>query len=232
VYEGTLGRLQSIKDTDITAETPEAEQLRYQLITQDYLNNGYSREKADKMARRSIDAGNDIEDAKEALQSNKEFFQSRYSQLLDEAQKTAEKEKENRRKQSEKLKESLLKDKTLLGDMDISQELRRKAFESISKPVYKDPETGDYLTAIQRYEQEHPVEFIKYVGLFMTLTNNFKDFDSFMKGKVKKEVKKGMRALEQTLNGTRRNTDGSLKMVTSVTDDPESFITKGFKLDI
>ena len=230
MYEGTLGRLQSIKDTDITAETPEAEQLRYQLITQDYLNNGYSREKADKMARRSIDAGNDIEDAKEALQSNKEFFQSRYSQLLDEAQKTAEKEKENRRKQSEKLKESLLKDKTLLGDMDISQELRRKAFESISKPVYKDPETGDYLTAIQRYEQEHPVEFIKYVGLFMTLTNNFKDFDSFMKGKVKKEVRKGMRALEQTLNGTRRNTDGSLKMVTKASEDPESIIPSGFKL--
>jgi hypothetical protein len=230
MYEGTLQRLQSIRDTDITAETPEAEQLRYQLITQDYLNNGYSREKADKMARRSIDAGNDIEDAKEALQSNRDYFQNKYNQVLDEAQKNAEKEKENRKKQSEKLKDSLLKDKTLLGDMEISQDLRKKAFECISKPVYKDPETGEYLTAVQKYEQEHPVEFIKYVGLFMALTNDFKDFESFTKGKVKKEVKKGMRALEQALNGTRRNSDGSLRMVTKASEDPESIIPSGFKL--
>ena len=230
MYEGTLNRLHSIKDTDITAETPEAEQLRYQLITQDYLNNGYSREKADKMARRSIDAGNDIEDAKEALQSNREFFQNAYDKLLKDAQKAADLEKENRRKQADKLKESLLKDKTLFGDMEISQDLRKKAFECISKPVYKDPDTGEYLTAVQRYEQEHPVEFIKYVGLFMTLTNNFKDFESFTKGKVKKEVRKGMRALEQTLNNTRRNSDGSLRMVTKANEDPESIIPSGFKL--
>ena len=230
MYEVAISKLQSVKDTDITAETPEAEQLRYQLITQDYLNNGYSREKADKMARRSIDNGNDIEDAKEALQSNREYFQKEYDKMLKEAQKAADADKENRRKQSEKLKDSLLKDKTLMGDMEISQELRKKAFEVVSKPVYKDPETGEYLTAVQRFEQEHPVEFIKYVGLFMALTNDFKDFESFTKGKVKKEVKKGMRALEQTLNGTRRNSDGSLKMVTKASDDPESIIPSGFKL--
>jgi hypothetical protein len=88
------------------------------------------------------------------------------------------------------------------------------------------------MTAVQKFEQEHPVEFIKYVGLFMATTNGLKDFESFTKGKVKKEMKKGMSRLEQTLNGTRRDRNGSLKMVTSVTDDPESFITKGFKLDI
>ena len=230
MYEGTINKLQSIKDTDLSAETPEAEHLRYQLITQDLLNRGISREKADKMARRSIDAGNDIEDAKEALQSNMDFFQGAYDNLLKEAQASADKERENRKKQSEKLKDSLLKDKTLLGDMDISQELRKKAFENISKPVYKDPETGEYLTAIQKFEQDNPVDFIKYVGLFMALTNNFKDFESFTKGKVKKEVKKGMRALEQALNGTRRNSDGSLKMVTKASEDPESIIPGGFKL--
>ena len=39
-----------------------------------------------------------------------------------------------------------------------------------------------------------------------------------------------MRALEQTLNGTRRDSNGSLKMVTKATDDPESIIPSGFKL--
>ena len=231
VYEGTLGKLSSIKDTDITAETPEAEQLRYQLITQDLLNRGYSREAADKRARRSIDAGNDVEDAKEALQSNMEYFQKEYDKLLKDAEADAEAVKKERQKQTEQLKDSILKDKTLMGDMEISADLRKKTLDNISKPVYKDPETGEYMTALQKYQMEHKADFLKYVGLFVTLTNGFKDFDSFVKGKVKKETRKGLAALEQTLSNTRRDTNGNLKMVTNAKDDPESFLS-GFKLDI
>ena len=149
---------------------------------------------------------------------------------MKDAQKKADEEKAERLKQSEKLKDSLLKDKTLMGDYEISAEIRKKAFDNISKPVYKDPETGEYMTAVQKYEMEHTIDFLKYVGLFMTLTNNFTDFESFTKGKVKKELRKGMRELEQTLNNTRRASDGSLKMVTGVKDDPESFINGDFKL--
>ena len=232
IYEGTLQKLSSIKEADLNAEDEKGEQLRYQLITQDYLNRGFSKEKADKMARRSIDAGNDIDDAKEALQNNREYFQDKYDALLKAAEEEAEADKAARKKQADKLKDSLLKDKTLMGDMEISSDLRKKAFDNIYKPVYRDTETGEYMTAIQRYEMEHRADFLKYVSLFYTLTDGFKDFESFTKGKVKKEVRKGLRELEQTLNSTRRNSDGSLKMVTNQKDDPESFIGKGFKLDI
>jgi DNA-binding transcriptional MerR regulator len=229
-YENALHFLNGVKDADLNDETEKGENLRYQIIMQDFLNKGYSKERADKLTRRSIDAGTDLDDAKEALQSNKEHFQKKYQDLLDEAEEKANAEKEKTRRQSEQLKNSLLKDKNLLGDMEISQEVRKKAFEVISRPIYKDPETGEYLTAVQRYEQEHPVEFIKYVGLVMAMTDNFKDFKSFYKGEVKKAERKGMRALEQTINGTRRNTDGSLRMVTRAKDDPESVIPSGFKL--
>lgn len=232
MFENTLQRLNGIKDNDITSEDEQGEQLRYQLITQDYLNKGFTREKADKMARRSIDAGNDIEDAKEALQNNREYFQNRYNNVLKEAEQEATANEEARKKRAEKLKDSILKDKTLMGDTEITTDTRKKVVDNISKPVYRDPESGDYLTAIQRYEMEHREDFLKYVGLFYTLTNGFKDFDSFTSGKVKKEVRKGLRELEQTLNSTRRNTNGSLKMVTNQQEDPESFMGKGFKLDI
>lgn len=232
MYETTLNNIASIKDSDLAAENEKGEQLRYNVIFQDFLNKGYSRERADKLTRRSIDAGTDIEDAKEALQSNKEFFQGKYDKLLQEAEQEAEQIKADRKKQSEKLKDSLLKDKTLLGDMEISKDMRQRAFDCVSKPIYKNPETGEYMTAVQKYEQEHPVEFIKYVGLFMALTNDFKDFDSLAKGKVKKEVKKGLRELEQVLTNTRRNQNGSLKLVTSAKEDPESYIGHGFKLDL
>jgi len=229
-YEGTLDYLNRLTDAQLSDESEDGEQLRLRIISQDFLNKGYKPEKAQKLAQRAIDNGTDVEDAKEALQSNKEYFQEQYDNLLKQAQKEAEKAKEDRHKQEEKLKKSLLEDKELMGSMEISKDIRKKVYDNISKPVYKDPETGQYMTAIQKFESEHPGEFLKFAGLFYTLTDGFKDFKSFAKAEVKKEMKKGLRELEQTLQNTRRSSDGSLKMVGSGKSDPESYLEGGFKL--
>lgn len=231
-YENTLNYIASITEPQLMEEGDQGEELRRNIIYQDFINKGYTPEKAKKYTERSIDAGNDIDDAKDALQSNREYFTHAYNDLLQEAQERADAERAERTKQSDALKNSLLKDKDLMGDIDIDSSLRKKAFENISRPMYKDPETGGYLTAIQKYEMEHRPEFIKYMGLFYTLTNGFKDFNSFTKGKVKKEVRKGLRELEHTLNNTNRTSDGSLKMVTTAKDDPYSYIGKGVRLDL
>lgn len=231
-YENTLKYINTITDAAVVDESEKGEQLRYNLIYQDFLNKGMSPEKAKKYTDRSVNAGTDVEDAKEALQSNREFFSGEYNKLLQEAQQQADEDKAERAQQARQLQDSMMKDKQLLGDMDISNDVRKKAFDSISKPIYKDPETGQYLTAIQKYEIEHRADFLKYTGLIFTLTNGFKDFDSFAKGKVKKEMKKGLRELENTLSNTRRTSDGSLRMVTNQKDDPDSFISKGMKLDL
>ncbi len=229
-YENTLAYINSINDALISEESEKGEQLRRNLIYQDFINKGYNPEKAKKLTERTIDAGTDVEDAKEALQGNKDFFQSQYNRLLQEAQEEADKQKADRQKQAEKLKESILKDKQLIGDLELSGDVRKKAYDIITKPVYKDAETGQYMTALQKYQTEHKSDFLKYVGLVMALTNDFKDFDSFTKGKVKKEVKKGLRDLEQTLNNTRRDANGNLKMVTSKTEDPETWYNNKIKL--
>lgn len=231
-YESTLNYINTITDAAIAEESEKGEQLRYNLIYQDFINKGMTPDKAKKFADRTVDAGTDVEDAKEALLSNKEFFTGAYNKMLQDAQQKADEEKAEREKNAKELEKTLMKDKQLFGDMEISNEIRKKAFDSVSKPVYKDPETGDYMTAIQKYESEHRADFLKYTGLIFAMTNGFKDFDSFAKGKVKKEVKKGLRELEQTLNNTRRNNDGSLRMVTNQKDDPNSFISKGMKLDL
>lgn len=231
-YESTLNYINTITDAAIAEESEKGEQLRYNLIYQDFINKGMTPDKAKKFADRTVDAGTDVEDAKEALLSNKEFFSNAYNKMLQEAQQKADEEKAEREKNAKELEKSLMKDKLLFGDMEISNDIRKKAFDSVSKPVYKDPETGDYMTAIQKYESEYRADFLKYTGLIFAMTNGFKDFDSFAKGKVKKEIKKGLRELEQTLNNTRRNNDGSLRMVTNQKDDPNSFISKGMKLDL
>ncbi len=228
-YEGTLNYLNSITEAQLTEESEKGEELRQRIIYQDYLNRGYKPEVAQRKTQKLIDSGDDTEEAKEALQSNKEFFQGEYDKLLKDAQKQAETAKADRQKQEAKLKKSILEDKDLMGDMELSENVRKKVYENLSRPVYKDPETGQYLTNLQKYQQEHPDEFLKYVSLFMTLTDGFKDFKSFAKAEVKKEMKKGLRDLEQTLSNTRRDASGRLDLV-GRKDEESSFIGEGFKL--
>lgn len=231
-YENTLNFLDSVKEENITDESDKGEELRKNLIFQDFINRGYSRERATREVQKSFNAGTDIEDAKEALKSNTEYFKGKYDDLIEDAKLEAQKEEENRKEQANKLKESILNEKNILGDLSIDKLTRQKIYDNISKPIYKDPETGECYTAIQKYEKDNRVDFLKYLGLIFTLTDGFKSLDGLVKGKVKKEVKNGLRDLEHAINNTARNSDGNLKFVSGVDEDPESFIGKGWKIDV
>ena len=231
-YEQTLNYLDSLQEANITAEDTQGENLRKQLIYQDFINRGYNKDRALKMVERSFNAGTDIDDAKEALKSNREFFQDEYDALIEESKKAQEKEENNRKEQAEKLKKSILEDKKFFGEIEVDKTTRQKIFDNISKPVWKDPETGEFYTALQKYEMDNHSDFMKNVGLLFTLTDGFKSLDKLVKGRVKKEVGKGLKGLENILNTTSRDSNGNLQFVSGIQDDPESFIGKGMKLDL
>ena len=231
-YENTIDFLDSIKEENISDEGDKGEKLRKDLIYKDFINRGYSKERAAREVQKSFNAGTDIDDAKEALKSNIDFFKDKYDELVNEAKSEAEQEEKERKEQAEKLKSSILDSKDVFGDLSIDKSTRQKIYDNIAKPIYKDPETGEYLTAIQKYEMENRTDFLKNIGLLFTLTDGFKSLDSLVKGKVKKEVKKGLRELEHTINNTARTSDGNLKFVSGVDEDPESFIGKDWNLDI
>lgn len=231
-YERTLNYLDSIKDENISDESEQGEQLRRQLIYNDFINRGYSKERAQREVKKSFDAGTDIEDAKESLKSNKEFFKSSYDSIVEEAKKEEEKEIEDRKKDAETLKKNILEEEKVFGELQIDKATRQKVFDNVSKPVYKDPETGELFTALQKYEMDNRLDFLKNVGLIYTLTDGFKNLDGLIKGKVKKEVRKGLRELETTINNTARTADGNLKFATGVDEDPESYVGKGWHLDV
>lgn len=81
-YEATLNYLAGITDASLSEESEKGEQLRKNIIYQDFINKGYTPAKAEKFTQRTVDNGTDIEDAKEAIQSNKEYFQKEYDRLL------------------------------------------------------------------------------------------------------------------------------------------------------
>lgn len=231
-YENTLGYLNSLQDSHLADESEKGEKLREQLIYQDFINRGYSKERALREVKKSFNSGTDIEDAKEALISNKEFFQNEYDSLIQEAQEEEKREIQRRKEQAEQLKKSILEDDKVFGEIQVDKATRKKVFDVISKPIYKDPDTGELFTAIQKYEMDNRTEFLKNLGLIFTLTDGFKNLDNLVKNKVRKEVKKGLKELEHTLNNTARTSDGNLRFVSGIDEDPESFIGKGWEIDI
>lgn len=230
-YEQTLANLDAIKEEYITDETEKGERLRKNLIYQDFRNRGYSEARAKREVEKSFNAGTDIEDAKEALESNREYFSTQYQDLIKEAQEEAKEGQRKIKEEAAQLKKSMLEDKEVFTGITLDKTTRQKAFENITKPVFK-TEDGEYLTAIQKYEMDNPVEFRKYLSVLFTMTDGFKNIDGLVKGKVKKEVKQSLRELEHKLSSTARNSTGNPRYVGGVEEDTESYIGKGWDLDV
>lgn len=221
-YEGTLAYLDGISEQALIAESNDAATLRQQLIYQDFLNKGFSQERATKATRKSFEMKTDIEDAKEALISNKEFYANKYKTVIDEAKARDNEEVQKREEQLNGIKKFILEEKTLLGGLEVDKGLRQKIVDNITKPIHKDAE-GNFYTALQKYEKENPAEFIKNIGIVYTLTDGFKNLDGLVKGKVRKEVSKGFKALEETINTTSRNSNGNLQFMSGLSEDKNSF---------
>lgn len=227
-YESTLDYLDKINDESLSAENEEGENLRRQLIYNDYLNRGFSKTRAEKMVNDAINNGTDVDDAKDALQGIKDFYNNKYKEILDSAKENEKKLAEERTKQSENLKKSIMEDKNLYGDIDVDKSTRTKIYDFITKPVYKDS-NGNYMTALQKYQSENTIEAMKNFAICYTLTNGFKDWSKLGSKQAKREVKKGLANLEKVINSTSRNNDGSLGFVSF---DESSYLGQGMQLDI
>lgn len=223
-YEGTINYLNSIKEDDLSSDTEEAKSLRENLIYQDYLNRGFKPERAKKEVDKSITAGTDIEDAKSALESNKEYYMHSYQSLLKEQEDLAKEAKEQRRKEMETFSKKILDTEEPLSGVKVDQLTRKKILENATKPIYKDEE-GNLMTSIQKYIKENPIDAQYYLNLFYTLTDGFKDINKLVKPKVAKTTKENIRSLESKLRNTNPFRDSGNDLFT---DKESNYI----KLDI
>lgn len=231
-YERVLSYLDSIDDATLEDESEKGENLRKNIIYQDYINRGFSKERATKEVEKSFRAGTDIEDAKESLTGNKDFYKGQYNDLIKEGKEAEAKEAKKQKEQAEELKKSILTEKKVFGDIEIDKNTRQRVYDNVAKPIYKDPDSGEYLTAVQKYQREHPVEFSKNLGLLFTLTDGFKNIDTLVGGKVKKEVKKGLRELETKIRSTSSSTSGNLRFANGGYNDKESIFSKNLEIDV
>lgn len=230
VYENSIAILNKIKEEDITDETEKGAALRKNLIKTDYLNRGLDEARAEALAQRAFDNNTDIEDAKVALQGNKDFYNDGYKKLLKEAEESAKKDREKKQAQAEALRKSILEDSKAFGEIEVDKKTRQKIYDVINKPVYKNPENGQYMTELQKFEMEHKSDFMKYLAYYFVVSDGFKSLKNLETKVEKKVASKGIKELEHTLNTTARNPDGSLRFVSGVSDN-DSYINSGWSID-
>lgn len=228
-YESTLQWLNSIDDNTLKEEGEKGETLRRNLIYQDYINKGFSQQRARKMVDKSFADGTDIDDAFESLKSHKEYYNSEYNDLIEEAKEEKRQKVEEQRKNQEALKKLILEEDKAFGDYTIDKSTRQKVYDNLSKIVYTD-DNGVGYTQLQKYQKENPADFLKYVSLLYTITDQFKSLDGLVKNKVKTEKRKYIKELENTLNNTVRTADGNLKFVSGNQGDPDSY--DGWGIDV
>lgn len=213
-YETILSTLNNIDEEALKQEGAKGDDLRRRIIAQDLMNRGYSEEKIKREVKKSFDAGTDIEDAIEALQANVQYYTARYGSLIEEGKERAKQYKEDMRKQGEELRKSIIEDKGIFDEIGMDKRMRQKVYDNISKPSYKTKD-GNWLTEIQKYQMENQADFLKYVGLFYTMTDGFRDLTPLVNKQVKKEKTSSIKELENTLKGTSRIQSGKLNYVSS-----------------
>lgn len=230
-YEGALAFLDQVTEEALTANNSDGEELRKRIIYQDLINRGYSNEKAIKEIKKSLDAGTDIDDARDALQGNREYFQSRYNALLDNAKAQRQQAEEAYNQRAERFKKSLMEDNKVFGSVDIDKDTRRRVLDVLTKPTKRD-DSGKYYTELQWAQKEDADQFSRNVGLLYVLTDGFKNVDKLIGQQVKQRTRQGLAELERVINDTQRNPDGSLNLLTGVSTDSNSFFDGDFELDI
>lgn len=219
-YENILTTLNNIDEDALKQEGAKGDDLRRRIIAQDLMNRGYSEDKIKREVKKSFDAGTDIEDAIEALQANVQFYTQKYSDLIEEGKEQAKRYKEDMRRQGEELRKSIVEDKGIFDEIGMDKRMRQKVYDNISKPSYKTKD-GNWLTEIQKYQMENQADFLKYVSLFYTMTDGFKDLSPLIKKQVKKERTSSIRELENKLKGTNRVNSGKLNYVNSSSEEDD-----------
>ena len=230
-YESTLGYLNSITDEALTAEGDDGDDLRRQLIYNDLLKRGYSEDKAKREVEKSFKSASDVEDAKDALAALKKSFQDGYDKIQKDARDAAERAKQEQKKSAEQFRKMVIEDEVEFGGTQLDKRTKQKVYDAVSKPVWKDPDTGQLLTQVQKFQKEQPLEFLKQLGMWFVMTDGGKNASGLVKKQAQVEKNKSIRELERKINSSALGSDGSLRYMSGNQIEEDNLLSDGWQVD-
>jgi hypothetical protein len=168
-------------------ELEENQELRKQIIVSDLLNKGIPQEKALKLAQRSIDIGEDVADATEALNELKTFQKQQMQVKLDAEKARKAQEVEEAKQQLLKFKDAVMNTKEIIPGLKINNKVAEKVFEQAVKPVHQLP-NGQMVNAVVKAKIDDPIGFETKLNYMFYITKGFTDFSKIATTQKSKAV--------------------------------------------
>lgn len=191
-----LERLQTSQilpdDADTDEVAAQKEQIRKTLIYNSFVASGINQERARKLTERSLELGDDVEDATSALNDLKVMNEKK----MEEQRQLAESQKKEAQDRVKKIEKQIMDTEEILPGMKIPERKRKELFDQMTQPV-KVTEQGP-VYAIQELRAKDPVTFdlrlhyLASLGLF----NDNPDISVFGRTVNTKSVKKFTDSLE------------------------------------
>lgn len=172
------------ENDDEEALTYKAE-VRRNLIFNDYRVKGFTEEVAKRKTDASFKSGDDIEDAKLAIEGLKATAAQRKQAEFQAAQANKQKYEEAR----ESLKQNVLKTEEIVPGLKVSEEMRRQLAEAMTVPTGRTKE-GQLRTVVSDKRAENPSAFDTKLNYYIALGlfNDKPDLSIFTKAKVSSAV--------------------------------------------
>jgi hypothetical protein len=201
----SIGKLKAITDEYVSQDGNE--EFRMNVIAQDFINKGFNKEKALSMAQRSIDSGDDVEDALNAL---KEIIGSEEGKLND----SINAKKADETSALTNIKSYVDKDEEIIPGVKLTLTQKQELYDQITTDL------GNKENAFVQAQKADPLGSRMKLEALFYLTKGLKDFSIFGQAK-ETSISKG---IESLLRGANFTGDG--KIITDSKDDMSTFTLK------
>jgi hypothetical protein len=183
--------LNNITDDVLESDT----EICKQLIIQEAILKGNSKERAERIYQRSYDVGDSVLDAKDAKAFLLQKDAEQYQEQLAEAEKIKLEQQKNAEKQLKDLEKSVKEQNQLFEGFKVNDGLKEKVYDTMTKVVDYSPD-GVPLNKLMKHRLDNPIDFETKLYFLYELTNGFKDINKFNVKSTTTAAKKLREAIE------------------------------------
>lgn len=156
------------KINDEAVENEDNEELRKNILTAFYKETTqFSDDRIKKLVNRSVELGDDVSEAKEALEGLKQARKDYAGRLKEEQEQALEKQKKQHQDTLKELRKKIEDVKEIIPGQKINKQTRDKIDNLLTKPV-KQLENGQVLNGVWSKRAEDPLDFdVKLAALVL-----------------------------------------------------------------
>lgn len=199
--------LDGYDEARLADEGDDGAALRKELIYKRALFDGMDEARAAKEVEKSMRAGTDIDDAREALADMRAAAKEAYGNMVAEARRRKEEAAARDAEARRRLEADIMGGEGLTGPL--SEAVRRRVVNNVMTPSETLPD-GRRVTPLQKYCMTDPMA-ARVLGELFTLTGGFRDLGALAEAKARKGVSRGLADMERRLREAPPAAGGGLR---------------------